>query len=91
MAKLPDKQEFLNYDYAMPAKGWMDEPVEFKKGMYCYGVKPDKLEIVGMPNAHKWSPTDEDWNLPENWKEIILDGMQDLRRQIGRASCRERV
>lgn len=81
MAKLPDKQEFLNYDYAMPAKGWMDEPVEFKKGMYCYGVKPDKLEIVGMPNAHKWSPTDEDWNLPENWKEIILDGMQDLMRK----------
>ncbi|MEG0303034.1 sulfate reduction electron transfer complex DsrMKJOP subunit DsrK [Gordonibacter sp.] len=78
MAKLPEKKEILDFNYAMPSKGWMDEPVELKAGMFCYGVKPDKLETVGMPNPHAWSPTDEDWNLPENWKAIILNGMQDL-------------
>jgi Fe-S oxidoreductase len=30
-----------------------------------------------MPNPREWSPTDEDWKLPNNWKEIILDGMKE--------------
>ncbi len=24
-----------------------------------------------------WSPEDDDWKLPENWKEIILDGLKE--------------
>ena len=43
----------------------MDTPAEFKGGMYCHGAKPKTLNVVGMPNAHEWSPSDEDWNLPE--------------------------
>ena len=78
MAKVPDEKTLMQYDFSMPDTPWMKTPVEFKEGMYCYGVKPDKLETVGMPNPHNWKPTDEDWGLPENWKEIILDGMKDL-------------
>ena len=30
-----------------------------------------------LPHPHKWSPADEDWDLPDNWKEVILAGMKD--------------
>ncbi|MRX81161.1 sulfate reduction electron transfer complex DsrMKJOP subunit DsrK [Eggerthella guodeyinii] len=77
MAKLPNKEDLLDFDLGVSEKPWMDTPAEFKEGMYCHGAKPKTLNVVGMPNAHEWSPSDEDWNLPENWKEIILDGMAD--------------
>ena len=32
---------------------------------------------LGMPNPHTWSAGDEDWNLPENWEEIIYNALQD--------------
>jgi len=59
-------------------KGWMNTtPVEIKRGMHCYAAKPDRLKKVGMPNPREWSAMDDDWKLPENWKEIFLDGMKD--------------
>ena len=30
---------------------------------------------VSFPNAREWSPEDDDWKLPPNWKEIILQGL----------------
>ncbi|MBW1799903.1 MAG: (Fe-S)-binding protein, partial [Deltaproteobacteria bacterium] len=50
---------------------------EIKPGIYCYGSKPATLEYVGMPNPREWSPVDEDWKLPDNWKEIILEGLRE--------------
>jgi Fe-S oxidoreductase len=32
---------------------------------------------MGFPYPRKWDPTEEDWKLPGNWKEIILAGMHD--------------
>lgn len=61
----------------VPPKDWMDSPAEFKPGMYCHGSRPKYLEIVGMPNPREWSPNDEDWKLPENWKEIVLKGIKE--------------
>lgn len=55
----------------------MDTPAEFKPGTYCYGARGRNLEIVDFPNARDWSPNDEDWKLPENWKEIIIEGMAE--------------
>jgi Fe-S oxidoreductase len=44
----------------------------------CSGLpKPEKVEIVGMPNGHVWSPVEEDWGLPEDWKETFLEGMRE--------------
>ena len=30
-----------------------------------------------MPNPRDWRVEDDDWKLPENWKEIILEGLRD--------------
>ena len=68
---------------AYPNKPWMDVPAVFKPGNYAYPTKAEKLEYlnnqqgVSFPNAREWSPEDEDWKLPENWKEIILQGLAD--------------
>ena len=77
MAKELTPQEMLRIDLSPPTQDWMDIPVEIKPGIYCYPAKPEKLEIVGLPNPHEWSPVDEDWNLPENWKETFLEGMRE--------------
>jgi Fe-S oxidoreductase len=68
---------------SMPEKEWMDIPAVFKPGNYAYTTKPEKLEYlnsqqgVSFPNARAWNPEDEDWKLPENWKEIIIKGLAD--------------
>jgi Fe-S oxidoreductase len=55
----------------------MDTPVEIRKGIACYAGNPNSLEYVGLPNARKWSCFDEDWQLPENWQEIIHEGFKE--------------
>ena len=77
MAKLPKPEELSKIDFTPPPSGWMDTPVVFKEGMFCHGSKPKSLEILGFPNPRDWRPADADWKLPENWKEIILEGIAD--------------
>lgn len=77
MAKLPKPEELSKIDYRLPKTGWMDTPVVFKEGMYCHGAKPKSLETVEFPNPRDWRPADADWKLPENWKEIILNGIAE--------------
>lgn len=77
MAKLPKKEELLQYQFDPPASAWMDTTVEFKPGTFCYGAKGKNLETVHFPNARDWSPSDQDWHLPENWQEIFLNGMAE--------------
>jgi ferredoxin len=55
----------------------MYTPAEIRPGIACYGSKPANLEYVNMPNPREWSPLDEDWKLPDNWKEIILEGLRE--------------
>jgi Fe-S oxidoreductase len=68
---------------AIPTKDWMDVPVHFKPGNYAYPTKPNILEYldsqsgVSFPNAREWNPEDDDWKLPENWKEIIINGLAE--------------
>lgn len=68
---------------AIPTMEWMDIPVVFKPGNYAYPAKKEKVEYLdsqkglSFPNAREWSPEDEDWKLPENWKEIIIDGLKE--------------
>ncbi len=56
---------------------WMQVPVEIRKGMYCYASNPKSVEYVGLPNPRQWNPLDEDWKLPENWKEILFEGFRE--------------
>ncbi|MDH3258860.1 MAG: (Fe-S)-binding protein, partial [Deltaproteobacteria bacterium] len=81
MAKEPN--ELLSgIDYKPPRSKWMDTPVEFNKGHYCYGAKPKNLEYIGFPNSREWNPAEDDWKLVENWKEIFLEGMENLLRKF---------
>jgi Fe-S oxidoreductase len=77
MAKLPKPEELSKIDYAPPKSGWMDTPVVLKEGMFCHGSKPKSLETIGFPNPRDWRPADADWKLPQNWKEILIEGIAD--------------
>ena len=78
MADVPTPEELVKIDHRPPLwKGWMYTPAEIKEGVACYGSKPKNIEYVGMPNPREWSPFDEDWKLPENWKEIVLEGLRE--------------
>ena len=65
-------------DFTPPKTEWMDTPTVIKPGTFCWGAKGKNLATVEFPNARDWTPSDEDWKLPENWQEIFLKGMQDL-------------
>ncbi|MBW2645868.1 MAG: 4Fe-4S dicluster domain-containing protein, partial [Deltaproteobacteria bacterium] len=69
--------KMLQVDYKPSGKDWMDPSVDFRPGSWIYPAKAKNLKILDMPNPREWSPTDEDWKLPGNWKEIILEGMAE--------------
>ena len=64
-------------DHRPSGAGWMDTPVDIRKGMYCYASNPKSVETLGLPNARAWNPLEDDWKLPENWKEIIFEGFRE--------------
>jgi len=77
MGKSP--QELLQIGYKPPKRDWMDPSIDFKarKGSWSYPGAAKNLTYLGMPNAREWSPTDDDWKLPENWQQIIHDGLKE--------------
>jgi Fe-S oxidoreductase len=78
MSKLPNPETLAgNIDYDPPRKDWMDLEVNFRPGTWSYPGHAKNLKALGMPNPRDWSPTDEDWQLPENWQEIIYEGFHD--------------
>ncbi|HCU69713.1 MAG TPA: menaquinol oxidoreductase [Desulfomicrobium sp.] len=78
MSDLPRPEElFASIDYTPPKADWMDVPTVIKPGRYCYAANPESVKYVGLPNAHKWNPLDDDWGLPENWQEIIFNGLRE--------------
>ncbi len=78
MAATPKPEETAKIDHKTPLmRGWMDEPVDMKDGIYCWGSKPKNIDYVDMPYAKEWNPTHDDWKLPENWKGIIQEGFKD--------------
>ncbi len=77
MAKLKANELFETIDFKPPKTNWMDTKVDFeKRGTYNYAAVPESLEYIHQPNPRKWQPYEEDWKLPENWKEIILEGLR---------------
>jgi len=77
MANVPKPDQLAKIDHRPPQQGWMETPVEFKPGNYLYACKPHNLEILGLPNPREWRPEEDDWKLPANWQEILLDGMKE--------------
>ena len=76
MSKLPTPDKLIATIPAFPMEGWMDTKPDFKPGTWCYPAKVDNMKALGMPNPHEWSADQEDWNLPENWEEIIYEGLK---------------
>ncbi len=75
---LPKSEEFASgIDHRPPPTSWMDTPVTIRKGMYCYASNPKSVAYVGLPNAREWNPLENDWKLPDNWKEIIHKGFRE--------------
>jgi Fe-S oxidoreductase len=74
---IPKPEQLVSIDYSPPHKDWMDPRVEFRKGFYCYAAAPKNLRYLDLPNPREWQPTHEDWKLPADWKQVILDGMKE--------------
>ncbi len=74
-AKKPE--ELARIDYKPPKKSWTDPTVEFRKGNFNYGSNADSMKYLDMPHVRAFDPREEEWNLPENWKQIVLEGMRE--------------
>jgi Fe-S oxidoreductase len=70
-------EELARVSFKPAEKGWMDPNVEFRKGTWCYTAVPNTLEYLDLPYPKKWQPTDDDWQLPDGWERIILEGMRE--------------
>lgn len=77
MAKLPTPAELIQIDYRPPAKSWMETKAELRPGYYVNAANPKWLEMIDYPYPRAWKVSDEDWQLPADWKEIVLQGMED--------------
>ena len=75
--KVPTSDVMWKIDHNPPEKGWMDTKAEFRKGTWCYSAGAKSLQYLGLPYPRKWQACDEDWKLPENWKEIIHKGLKE--------------
>ena len=74
---VPKPEELARIQFKPHAGGWMDPAVPFRKGTWNYAAVPETLKYLDLPNPRKWMPPDEDWQLPDNWKEIVLEGLRD--------------
>jgi len=76
--QVPSPEELVQISFR-PQSGndWTDPHVDFRKGTYCYSAAAKNLKALGLPNPRDWQPFDQDWKLPPNWKQIILDGMRE--------------
>jgi Fe-S oxidoreductase len=77
MSDLPKQEEIRGRNYKPPVSGWMDTPINIRPGMYCYASNPKSVEYLSLPNARPWNPLEDDWQLPENWQEIVFNGMKE--------------
>lgn len=77
MSETPKPEQLIQIDYRPPAKGWMDTKPVIRRGCYNYAAAPASVEYLGLPGAREWNPTEDDWHLPDNWKQTILEGLRD--------------
>lgn len=71
------KEKLTNVDYDPPETDWIETPVDFRPGSFIYPGKDKHLKYLDLPNPREWAVTEEDWKLPENWKEIIHNGLKE--------------
>ena len=72
-------QELLQIELN-PRKGdWLDPSLDFeaRRGSWSYPGSIKALSYMGFPNPREWSPTDDDWKLPADWKGIVREGIKE--------------
>jgi len=72
-----NKEKLAGVDYKPPGKDWLDPKVDIHKGNFNYPAVNASEAYLELPHSRKWDPKEEDWNLPDNWKEIVLEGMRE--------------
>lgn len=77
MSNLPESEVLSKINHIPSYNDWMNLPLNIKEGRYCYASNPKSVEYIGLPNARAWNPLEEDWKLPENWQEILLNGIRE--------------
>ena len=72
-------QELIQIDLEPREENWMDPSVDFesRRGTWSYPGGEKSIEYMNFANPREWSPTDEDWNLPDNWQQIIHEGFKE--------------
>ncbi len=74
----PNRRNSSPPSRAPPAEAGVDgHPRRLRPGTFGYPGKEKFVEYLGFPNPREWQPHDADWKLPADWKEIILDGIQE--------------
>ena len=77
-AKIPKPDELIKIEYAPPKTDWMETPVDFRPGTWSYSGAAKNLTNTWIcPIRGPGSRRMPDWKLPENWQEIILEGMKE--------------
>ncbi len=71
-------EDLTRISLSPPGGDWFDPVIDFtkRKGNWNYSAAPEALEYLNQPNPRAWAPEDEDWQLPENWMEILHEGMK---------------
>jgi Fe-S oxidoreductase len=76
MAEKKTPEEMTRYDFEPGSEDWLDASrTKLRKGCYNYASTPQSIEYLNQPNPRKWQPYQDDWQLPENWMEILHEGM----------------
>jgi Fe-S oxidoreductase len=77
--KQPKPEQLAAIDYRLPQADWMDPKIDFKarKGTWNYPYNPKSAKYLDLPFVRTWSPEDDDWKLPPDWKKIILEGLRE--------------
>ncbi len=73
----PKPEELLQVEHTPPDRSWLDPKTEFRKGTFNYAAQPKSMAYLDLPNVRKWQPMEDDWQLPENWQEIIHQGFKE--------------
>ena len=72
-------QELIQVDLSSFRGDWTDPSIDFeaRRGTWSYPGAAKNLDYMGFSNAREWSPTDDDWKLPDNWRQIIDEGIRE--------------
>jgi ferredoxin len=76
MTDIPKPEDLIKIDYQPPEPPWMETSLNSKEGSYCKAASPKWLDS-SITQTQRMSVKDEDWKLPDNWKETLLEGMDD--------------